>query len=103
MLQNAYQFGLTRNSHMSFAFDDAKVREKYAEFKLGFQSHRFITLILIAWTADVESSWFMFVSPRLILEFELRTKEDSGLLLYMARINHADFVSIQVSRPCSLP
>lgn len=34
------------------------------------------------------------------MEFELRTKEDSGLLLYMARINHADFVTIQVSEPC---
>ena len=34
---------------------------------------------------------------RLILEFDVRTKEESGLLLYMARINHADFVSIQVS------
>ncbi|KAK7907203.1 hypothetical protein WMY93_015815 [Mugilogobius chulae] len=31
------------------------------------------------------------------LEFELRTKEDSGLVLYMARINHADFVTIQVT------
>nr|XP_040016241.1 laminin subunit alpha-2 isoform X5 [Gasterosteus aculeatus aculeatus] len=60
VLDNAYQFGLTRNSHMKFAFDDAKVRE-----------------------------W-------LILEFELRTKEDSGLVLYMARINHADFVAIQI-------
>ncbi|XP_076612601.1 laminin subunit alpha-2 [Chaetodon auriga] len=59
-LEKAYQFGLTRNSHMSFAFDDTKVREK------------------------------------LILEFELRTKEESGLVLYMARINHADFVSIQI-------
>ncbi|KAG7508024.1 laminin subunit alpha-2 isoform X5 [Solea senegalensis] len=59
-LEKAYQFGLTRNSHMSFAFDDAKVRE------------------------------------RLILEFELRTKEESGLVLYMARINHADFVTIQI-------
>nr|XP_046228322.1 laminin subunit alpha-2 isoform X8 [Scatophagus argus] len=59
-LENAYQFGLTRNSHMSFAFDDTKVRE------------------------------------RLILEFELRTREESGLVLYMARINHADFVSIQI-------
>ncbi|XP_032440521.1 laminin subunit alpha-2 isoform X2 [Xiphophorus hellerii] len=59
-LEKAYQFGLTRNSHMSFAFDDTKVRE------------------------------------RLILEFELRTKELSGLVLYMARINHADFVSIQI-------
>uniref|UniRef100_A0A3Q2PYA0 Laminin G domain-containing protein n=1 Tax=Fundulus heteroclitus TaxID=8078 RepID=A0A3Q2PYA0_FUNHE len=59
-LEKAYQFGLTRNSHMSFAFDDTKVREK------------------------------------LFLEFELRTKELSGLVLYMARINHADFVSIQI-------
>ncbi|XP_049913534.1 laminin subunit alpha-2 isoform X1 [Epinephelus moara] len=59
-LEKAYQFGLTRNSHMSFAFDDTKVRE------------------------------------RLILEFELRTREESGLVLYMARINHADFVSIQI-------
>lgn len=30
------------------------------------------------------------------MEFELRTKEESGLVLYMARINHADFVTIQV-------
>uniref|UniRef100_A0A3Q3VVE3 Basement membrane-specific heparan sulfate proteoglycan core protein n=1 Tax=Mola mola TaxID=94237 RepID=A0A3Q3VVE3_MOLML len=60
VLEEAYQFGLSRNSHMTFAFDDAKVREK------------------------------------LILEFGLRTKEESGLLLYMARINHADFVSIQI-------
>ncbi|KAM3603056.1 uncharacterized protein V6R79_015876 [Siganus canaliculatus] len=59
-LDQAYQFGLTKNSHMSFAFDDTKVRE------------------------------------RLILEMELRTKEESGLVLYMARINHADFVSIQI-------
>ncbi|CAJ1078287.1 laminin subunit alpha-2 isoform X2 [Xyrichtys novacula] len=59
-LEKAYQFGLTRNSHMSFAFDDTKVRE------------------------------------RLILEFELRSEQDSGLVLYMARINHADFVSIQI-------
>lgn len=29
VLEEAYQFGLSRNSHMSFAFDDAKVREKY--------------------------------------------------------------------------
>ncbi|KAK5879842.1 hypothetical protein CesoFtcFv8_022921 [Champsocephalus esox] len=59
-LEKAYQFGLTKNSHMSFAFEDAKVRE------------------------------------RLILEFDLRTKEESGLVLYMARINHADFVTIQI-------
>lgn len=42
----------------------------------------------------------LYVFPRLILEFDLRTKEGSGLLLYMARINHADFVSIQVSSHC---
>uniref|UniRef100_A0A671XJM5 Basement membrane-specific heparan sulfate proteoglycan core protein n=1 Tax=Sparus aurata TaxID=8175 RepID=A0A671XJM5_SPAAU len=54
----AYQFGLSRNSHMTFAFDDTKVRE------------------------------------RLVLELELRTKEESGLVLYMARINHADFVCL---------
>ncbi|XP_051908452.1 laminin subunit alpha-2 isoform X2 [Hippocampus zosterae] len=59
-LDKSYQFGLGRNSHMSFTFDDAKVRE------------------------------------RLVLEFELRTREESGLVLYMARINHADFVSIQI-------
>ncbi|XP_030260302.1 laminin subunit alpha-2 isoform X4 [Sparus aurata] len=59
-LEKAYQFGLSRNSHMTFAFDDTKVRE------------------------------------RLVLELELRTKEESGLVLYMARINHADFVSIQI-------
>lgn len=29
VLEEAHQFGLTRNSHMSFAFDDAKVRERY--------------------------------------------------------------------------
>ncbi|KAM8846710.1 LOW QUALITY PROTEIN: laminin subunit alpha-2 [Synchiropus picturatus] len=59
-LDDAFQFGLTRNSHMSFKFDDTKVREK------------------------------------LILEFELRTREEAGLALYMARINHADFVAIQI-------
>uniref|UniRef100_A0A671XHD0 Basement membrane-specific heparan sulfate proteoglycan core protein n=1 Tax=Sparus aurata TaxID=8175 RepID=A0A671XHD0_SPAAU len=57
-LEKAYQFGLSRNSHMTFAFDDTKVRE------------------------------------RLVLELELRTKEESGLVLYMARINHADFVCL---------
>lgn len=59
-LEKAYQFGLNRNSHMSFSFDDTKVRE------------------------------------RLILELELRTKEETGLVLYMARINHADFVTLQI-------
>uniref|UniRef100_A0A3P9B1J3 Laminin subunit alpha-2 n=1 Tax=Maylandia zebra TaxID=106582 RepID=A0A3P9B1J3_9CICH len=36
------------------------------------------------------------VRDKLKIEFELRTKESSGLIFYMARINHADFVSIQI-------
>ncbi|CAL8317241.1 unnamed protein product [Merluccius merluccius] len=60
VLEKAYQFGLAKNSHITFTFDDTKVRE------------------------------------RLIMEFELRTSEASGLVLYMARINHADFVTIQI-------
>lgn len=32
----------------------------------------------------------------LTIEFELRTEADSGLVLYMARINHADFATVQV-------
>lgn len=53
--------------------------------------------------------WCEFMCPRLILEFDVRTKEDSGLLLYMARVNHADFVAVQVtwdfdvSRPVWIP
>ncbi|KAG7265691.1 hypothetical protein CRUP_031015, partial [Coryphaenoides rupestris] len=27
VLEKAYQFGLTKNSHMTFAFDDTKVKE----------------------------------------------------------------------------
>ncbi|KAJ0026671.1 hypothetical protein NQD34_017671 [Periophthalmus magnuspinnatus] len=77
-LEQAYQFGLSRNSHMSFSFDDAKV----------------MLTTPSAPARTVRSSTHR--SLRLILEFELRTKEDSGLVLYMARINHADFVSIQI-------
>nr|DBA26649.1 TPA: hypothetical protein GDO54_010888 [Pyxicephalus adspersus] len=54
------QFGLSRNSHMAFAFDDTKVKNK------------------------------------LSIELELRTTADSGLLFYMARINHADFATVQI-------
>ncbi|KAJ8355964.1 hypothetical protein SKAU_G00187580 [Synaphobranchus kaupii] len=36
------------------------------------------------------------VKNRLIMEFELRTEAESGLVFYMARINHADFATIQV-------
>ncbi|KAA0701358.1 Laminin subunit alpha-2 [Triplophysa tibetana] len=60
VLQLAKQFGLSRNSHMAFEFDDRKVKN------------------------------------RLIMEFEMRTEADSGLVFYMARINHADFATIQL-------
>ncbi|KAK3506985.1 hypothetical protein QTP70_034266 [Hemibagrus guttatus] len=60
VLQLAKQFGLSRNSHMAFEFDDRKVKNS------------------------------------LILEFELRTEAESGLVFYMARINHADFATVQV-------
>lgn len=33
---------------------------------------------------------------RLTIEFEIRTMADSGLLFYMARINHADFATVQI-------
>uniref|UniRef100_A0A8C3H0K1 Laminin subunit alpha-2 n=1 Tax=Corvus moneduloides TaxID=1196302 RepID=A0A8C3H0K1_CORMO len=33
---------------------------------------------------------------RLTIEFEVRTTADSGLLFYMARINHADFATVQI-------
>uniref|UniRef100_A0A8C0BVD9 Laminin subunit alpha-2 n=1 Tax=Buteo japonicus TaxID=224669 RepID=A0A8C0BVD9_9AVES len=32
----------------------------------------------------------------LTIEFEVRTTADSGLLFYMARINHADFATVQI-------
>uniref|UniRef100_A0A3B1JDB0 Laminin G domain-containing protein n=1 Tax=Astyanax mexicanus TaxID=7994 RepID=A0A3B1JDB0_ASTMX len=59
VLELAKQFGLSRNSHMAFEFDDRKVKN-------------------------------------LVIEFDLRTEADSGLVFYMARINHADFATIQV-------
>uniref|UniRef100_A0A8C0EF99 Basement membrane-specific heparan sulfate proteoglycan core protein n=1 Tax=Bubo bubo TaxID=30461 RepID=A0A8C0EF99_BUBBB len=33
---------------------------------------------------------------KLTIEFEVRTTADSGLLFYMARINHADFATVQI-------
>uniref|UniRef100_A0A8C3JI83 Laminin subunit alpha 2 n=1 Tax=Calidris pygmaea TaxID=425635 RepID=A0A8C3JI83_9CHAR len=33
---------------------------------------------------------------RLTIEFEVRTTADSGLMFYMARINHADFATVQL-------
>uniref|UniRef100_A0A671SZR7 Basement membrane-specific heparan sulfate proteoglycan core protein n=1 Tax=Sinocyclocheilus anshuiensis TaxID=1608454 RepID=A0A671SZR7_9TELE len=60
VLELAKQFGLSRNSHMVFEFDDRKVKN------------------------------------RLIMEFEIRTEAASGLVFYMARINHADFTTIQL-------
>ncbi|XP_076872711.1 LOW QUALITY PROTEIN: laminin subunit alpha-2 [Brachyhypopomus gauderio] len=60
VLELAKQFGLSRNSHMAFEFDDKKVKNS------------------------------------LVIEFELKTQADSGLVFYMARINHADFATVQV-------
>ncbi|XP_048106035.1 laminin subunit alpha-2 isoform X4 [Alosa alosa] len=60
VLELAKQFGLARNSHMAFAFDDTKVKN------------------------------------RLIIEFDIRTTAESGLVFYMARINHADFATVQL-------
>ncbi|XP_063773402.1 laminin subunit alpha-2 isoform X3 [Pseudophryne corroboree] len=36
------------------------------------------------------------VKNTLSIELELRTKADTGLLFYMARINHADFATVQI-------
>ncbi|NWX11325.1 LAMA2 protein, partial [Caloenas nicobarica] len=36
------------------------------------------------------------VKNRLTIEFEVRTTAHSGLLFYMARINHADFATVQI-------
>ncbi|XP_035384919.1 laminin subunit alpha-2-like isoform X2 [Electrophorus electricus] len=60
VLELAKQFGLSRNSHLAFEFDDKKVKNS------------------------------------LLVEFELKTQADSGLAFYMARVNHADFATVQV-------
>uniref|UniRef100_A0A670YYY9 Laminin subunit alpha 2 n=1 Tax=Pseudonaja textilis TaxID=8673 RepID=A0A670YYY9_PSETE len=39
---------------------------------------------------------FLFQMCRLTIELEIRTKAENGLLFYMARINHADFATIQI-------
>ncbi|KAH0622296.1 hypothetical protein JD844_024475 [Phrynosoma platyrhinos] len=36
------------------------------------------------------------VKNTLTIEFEIRTKAENGLLFYMARINHADFATVQI-------
>ncbi|XP_060095142.1 laminin subunit alpha-2 isoform X2 [Heteronotia binoei] len=36
------------------------------------------------------------VKNRLTIEFEIKTKAESGLVFYMARINHADFATVQI-------
>ncbi|XP_039603409.1 laminin subunit alpha-2 isoform X4 [Polypterus senegalus] len=59
-LQDAIQFGLSRNSHIAMEFNDTMVKS------------------------------------RLIIEFEIRTEAASGLVFYMARINHADFATVQI-------
>lgn len=38
----------------------------------------------------------MLLSHSLTIEFEVRTEAESGLLFYMARINHADFATVQL-------
>lgn len=42
--------------------------------------------------------WFLstFASHSLTIELEVRTEAESGLLFYMARINHADFATVQL-------
>uniref|UniRef100_A0A8C9W1A7 Basement membrane-specific heparan sulfate proteoglycan core protein n=1 Tax=Scleropages formosus TaxID=113540 RepID=A0A8C9W1A7_SCLFO len=37
-----------------------------------------------------------FLPRRLIIEFEIRTEAEAGLVFYVARINHADFATIQL-------
>lgn len=39
---------------------------------------------------------FFFQICSLTIEFEIRTEAESGLLFYMARINHADFATVQI-------
>lgn len=38
----------------------------------------------------------MLLFHSLTIEFEVRTEAESGLLFYMARINHADFATVQL-------
>uniref|UniRef100_A0A8C6IUD9 Laminin subunit alpha-2 n=1 Tax=Melopsittacus undulatus TaxID=13146 RepID=A0A8C6IUD9_MELUD len=40
--------------------------------------------------------WNLVINATLTIEFEVRTTADSGLLFYMARINHADFATVQI-------
>uniref|UniRef100_A0A8B9U8R8 Laminin subunit alpha-2 n=1 Tax=Anas zonorhyncha TaxID=75864 RepID=A0A8B9U8R8_9AVES len=40
--------------------------------------------------------WNLVINAALTIEFEIRTMADSGLLFYMARINHADFATVQI-------
>uniref|UniRef100_A0A8C0ZYF8 Laminin subunit alpha-2 n=1 Tax=Castor canadensis TaxID=51338 RepID=A0A8C0ZYF8_CASCN len=47
---------------------------------------------------EVACSYFLFSNlfHSLTIEFEVRTESESGLLFYMARINHADFATVQL-------
>uniref|UniRef100_A0A8C8SQH7 Laminin subunit alpha 2 n=1 Tax=Pelusios castaneus TaxID=367368 RepID=A0A8C8SQH7_9SAUR len=50
-------------------------------------------------TLEVSKEFFsvaLFLLFRLTIEFEVRTEAESGLLFYMARINHADFATVQI-------
>uniref|UniRef100_A0A6Q2ZGJ1 Basement membrane-specific heparan sulfate proteoglycan core protein n=1 Tax=Esox lucius TaxID=8010 RepID=A0A6Q2ZGJ1_ESOLU len=57
----------------------------------GFIGTRLISVNIILNQRFCECVFF-----RLIMEFELRTTAESGLVFYMARINHADFATVQV-------
>ncbi|XP_061425546.1 LOW QUALITY PROTEIN: laminin subunit alpha-2 [Lethenteron reissneri] len=59
-LGGAKQFGVSRNSHTAFAFNDTTVKKE------------------------------------LVISLELRTLAKNGLVFYMARINHADFFTLQI-------
>uniref|UniRef100_A0A674J3X9 Laminin subunit alpha 2 n=1 Tax=Terrapene triunguis TaxID=2587831 RepID=A0A674J3X9_9SAUR len=47
-------------------------------------------------TLEKALSLVLFLLFRLTIEFEVRTEAESGLLFYMARINHADFATVQI-------
>ncbi|XP_010078278.1 PREDICTED: laminin subunit alpha-2-like, partial [Pterocles gutturalis] len=72
-------------SHVSCAADtEPAILEGGKQFGLSRNSH-----IAVAFD-DTK------VKNRLTIEFEVRTTADSGLLFYMARINHADFATVQI-------
>uniref|UniRef100_A0A8C3RNL2 Laminin subunit alpha 2 n=1 Tax=Chelydra serpentina TaxID=8475 RepID=A0A8C3RNL2_CHESE len=53
-------------------------------------------LIFPPFDFEKKISLVLFLLFRLTIEFEVRTEAESGLLFYMARINHADFATVQI-------